>query len=232
VEVGGLLLEPRLHDWSIDEREYARQEVRRGRRHAYADLDPACTALIVLDMVPFFADTGPYFRGIVPNINALAGALRDAGGTVAWVLPEVGDRSDWAAGFYGEAVATMFAASGGVGPLRQRLWPELDARADDVWGEKSASSAFFPGRSTLPAARDDRDVETLLITGVVTSVCCESTARDAATLGYRIVFVADGTADVQDSVHNAALRTIYRTFGDVRPTTEVLAMIATGRAVA
>ena len=35
------MLEPRPHDWSIDEREYARQEVRRGRRHAYDDLDPA-----------------------------------------------------------------------------------------------------------------------------------------------------------------------------------------------
>lgn len=123
------LLEPRPHDWSIDEREYARQEVRRGRRHAYDDLDPACTALIVVDMVPFFADTGPYFRGIVSNINALAGALRDADGTVAWVLPEVSAPSDWAAGFFGDAVATMFAASGGVGPLQARLWHELDARA-------------------------------------------------------------------------------------------------------
>jgi nicotinamidase-related amidase len=223
-------LEPRPHDWSIDEREYARQEVRRGRRHAYDDLDPACTALIVVDMVPFFADTGPYFRGIVPNINALAGALRDADGTVAWVLPEVSAPSDWAAGFFGDAVATMFAASGGVGPLQARLWHELDARAGDVWAEKSASSAFFPGRSTLRASLADRDVDTFLITGTVTSVCCESTARDAATLGYRVVFLADGTADVQDLVHNAALRTIYRTFGDVRSTAEALGMIATGAA--
>jgi nicotinamidase-related amidase len=227
VETGGPL-EPRPHDWSIDEREYARQETMRGRRHAYDELDPARTALIVVDMVSFFADTGPYFCGTVPNINALAGALRDAGGTVAWVLPEVSAPSRWAVGFYGDAVAAMFAASGGVGPLRERLWPELDAWADDVWAEKSASSAFFPGRSTLPADLVDRDVDTLLITGAVTSVCCESTARDAATLGYRVVFVADGTADVEDSAHNATLRTIYRSFGDVRSAAEVLGMIAIG----
>ncbi|GAA0935115.1 isochorismatase family protein [Pseudonocardia zijingensis] len=219
---------PRPHDWSIEGREYARQEARRGRRYAYDDLDPARTALVVVDMVPFFADAGPYFRGVVPNINALAGALRDAGGTVAWVLPAVGPPSDWAVGFFGDSVAAMFAASGGVGSPRERLWHELDARAGDVWAEKSASSAFFPGRSTLPAGLADRDVDTLLITGVVTSVCCESTARDAATLGYRVVFVADGTADVRDSVHNATLRTVYRTFGDVRSTADALGMIAGG----
>jgi nicotinamidase-related amidase len=56
-------------------------------------------------------------------------------------------------------------------------------------------------------------------------VCCDSTARDASTLGYRVVLVADATADVNDAVHNAALRTTYRTFGDVRPTAGVLALI-------
>jgi ureidoacrylate peracid hydrolase len=108
------------------------------------------------------------------------------------------------------------------------LFAELEAHSDDVWAEKSAASAFFPGRSTLPASLAERNVDTVLITGTVTSVCCESTARDAATLGYRVVFVADGTAGVRDSVHNATLRTIYRSFGDVRPTTDVLELISAG----
>jgi nicotinamidase-related amidase len=99
-----------------------------------------------------------------------------------------------------------------------------------VWAEKSAASAFFPGRSTLPASLAERDVDTVLLTGTVTSVCCESTARDAATLGYRVVFVADGTADGWDRVHNATLRTIYRSFGDVRPTADVLTLIGVGAA--
>jgi nicotinamidase-related amidase len=220
------MTEARPQSWSIEEREYARQESRRGRRFAYEVLDPVRTALVVVDMVPFFADAGPHFRGIVPNINAIARALREAGGTVAWVLPETGPPSEWAIGFYGPAVATMFAASGGTGALRDRLYPELDARDDDVWAEKSAPSAFFPGRSTLPAALAARNLDTVLVTGTVTSVCCESTARDAAALGYRVVFVADGTADVRDSVRNATLRTVYRSFGDVRPTTEVLELIS------
>lgn len=220
------MTEARPQSWSIEEREYARQESRRGRRFAYEVLDPVRTALVVVDMVPFFADAGPHFHGIVPNINAIARGLREAGGTVAWVLPEVGPPSEWATGFYGPTVAAMFAASGGTGSPRERLFPELDAQADDVWAEKSAPSAFFPGRSTLPAALVARNVDTVLVTGTVTSVCCESTARDAAALGHRVVFVADGTADVRDSVRDATLRTVYRSFGDVRPTTEVLELIS------
>jgi nicotinamidase-related amidase len=215
----------RPHDWSIDEREYARQEDRRGRRFAYEYLDPTRTALVVVDMVPFF--TGA--RGVVPNINLLATAVREAGGTVAWVLPEVGAPSEWATDFYGPTVVELYAASGGTGSPQERLFPELEPEDDDVWAEKSATSAFFPGRSTLPAALAERQVDTVLITGTVTSVCCESSARDAATLGYRVVFVADGTADVRDSAHNATLRIVYRTFGDVRATSEVLELIAATR---
>lgn len=221
-------VEPKPQNWSVDEREYARHESRRGRRFAYEVLDPARTALVVVDMVRFFADAGPHFGGIVPNINAIADALREAGGTVAWVLPEVGPPSHWATGFYGPTVAATYAAAGGTGSRMERLFPELDARADDVWAEKSAPSAFFPGRSTLPESLEERNVDTVLITGTVTSVCCESTARDAATLGYRVVFVADGTADKSDSVRDATLRTIYRSFGDVRPAADVLALIAAG----
>ncbi|HTJ71144.1 MAG TPA: hypothetical protein VL551_26610 [Actinospica sp.] len=74
----------RLHDWTIEEREYARHEERRGTRHAYQRLDPVRTALVVIDMIPFYEESA-YVRGIVPNINAIAAALRSCGGTVAWV---------------------------------------------------------------------------------------------------------------------------------------------------
>lgn len=217
---------PRPHDWRISPREYARHESRRGRRHAFADLDPQRTALVVIDMVRFFAAENPYVRGIVPNINALARSLRSAQGTVAWVLPRSGSApSLWATEFYGTKVAALYAACGGQGAIGDRLWPELDGRAADVWVEKSAASAFFPGHSQLPEVLASKGVDTVLIAGTVTSVCCESSARDASTLGYRVVMVADGNADVQDEPHNATLRTIYRSFGDVRPTAEILDLI-------
>jgi nicotinamidase-related amidase len=224
-----MAIEPRVHDWRIDEREYARHETRRGRRHAFARIDPRRTALVVIDMVPFHVADSSSALGIVDHINALAGALRAAGGTVAWVLNGSGPPSAAMRARFGDEIAERYAAAGGDGPLPERLWPALRARPDDdVWVEKSAASAFFPGRCPLPGHLADRNIDTVLITGTVTSVCCESSARDAATLGYRVIMVADANADVGDDPHNATLRTIYRSFGDVRPTDAVLDLIATG----
>lgn len=49
--------------------------------------------------------------------------------------------------------------------------------------------------------------------------------RDASTLGYRVIMVADSNAAMRDQDHNATLHTIYRSFGDVRSTAEVIGMI-------
>ncbi|MGI5422239.1 isochorismatase family protein [Actinomadura luteofluorescens] len=219
--------EAQRHRWRIEAREYARHERRRGRRFAFTRLVPARTALIVIDMVPFFVSGNPYCRGIVPHIARLADALRGAGGTVAWVLPAVGERTAVADEFFGPEAAEMYRTSGGTGPMAERLWHDFVVRADDLLVEKSAASAFFPGRCPLPDLLEGRGVDTVLITGTVTNVCCESSARDASTLGLRVILVADANAARDDREHNATLHTVYRSFGDVRPTAEVLGMIET-----
>lgn len=224
-------MEAPLHDWHIEAREYARQEDRRGRRHAYESVVPVRTALVVIDMVPFFLNELPYTRGIVPNITRIAGALRDAGGTVAWVLPTNSAPTAASTAFYGDRVAAMYAASGGEGALAERLWHEFQIHEGDVLAEKSATSAFFPGRSTLPPLLEARGVDTVLVTGTLTNICCESTARDASTLGLRVIMVADANAARRDQDHNATLYNVYRSFGDVRPTDEVLDLIRAGAAV-
>lgn len=228
------MLDQKVHEWAIAQREYDRMEARRGRRHAFTSLDPTRTALVVVDAVPFFVEDPdlPYTRGVLPHITALADALRAAGGTVAWVVsPGAGTApTPLAVEFHGERVARAFAASGGAGSLRDRLWSGFDVRPEDLLVEKSAASAFFPGRCDLPDLLADRDVDTVVITGMVTSVCCESSARDAATLGHRVIFVADANAGVDDTAHNATLTTVYRTFGDVRPTSDVLELVRAGTA--
>ncbi|WP_278262662.1 isochorismatase family cysteine hydrolase [Nocardia sp. AG03] len=215
------------HDWRIDEREYARHEGRRGRRFAYPWIVGARTALVVVDMVPFFVEANAYCRVIVPRVNRLAEVVRAVGGAVAWVLPGGGEPTAAAIEFFGARVAESYSRTGGSGELRDRVYSGLATDADDLYVEKSAPSAFFPGRCPLPGLLERRGVDTVLITGTVTNVCCESSARDAATLGFRTIMVADGNATRTDREHNATLHTIYRSFGDVRPTADLIEMLTT-----
>ena len=173
-----------MHEWHIEPREYERHEARRGRRHAYESLDPHRTALVVVDMVPFFLTENPYARGIVPNIRALAAALRTAGGTAAWVVPAVAAPTPAMVEFFGDTVAATYAASGGPGAPRDRVSNEFDIGEGDLVVEKTSAGAFFPGRCELPELLQQRGVDTVLVTGTVANVCCESTARDASTQGF------------------------------------------------
>jgi nicotinamidase-related amidase len=217
-----------LHDWHVEEREYLRHEERRGRRHAFGALDPARTALVVVDMVPFFVEESAYCRGIVPNVNLLADELRSAGCVVAWVVPGFREPTARDREFFGDEVAERYAGSGGAGTPVERLWSGLSVAEEDLVAEKTANSAFFPGRSTLPAMLAERGVDTLVVTGTVTSVCVEATVRDAATLGHRVILVADACAAMRDRDHNATLHIVYRSYGDVRSTADVLDLVRAG----
>ena len=159
-------------------------------------------------------------------MNRLSRGLRAAGGRVAWVVPAADTAADEQ--FLGPDVANAYRASGGAGPVRDRIWPGLCTEDADLYAEKTAPSAFFPGRSDLDDRLRSRGVDTVLIAGTVANVCCESSARDASTLGYRVVMVADANAANTDDELDAALHTIYRSFGDVRSTSEVLAAIEQG----
>ncbi|KAH8821920.1 Isochorismatase-like protein [Xylogone sp. PMI_703] len=104
------------------------------------------------------------------------------------------------------------------------LWSELDIREaeGDLLVEKRMFSAFIQGSSDLDSILRQRGIDTLLITGTVTSVCCESTARDAMMRNYRVVMVSDANAAFTDHEHNVALSAFYGTFGDVMPTDMVI----------
>jgi nicotinamidase-related amidase len=216
-----------MHDWRIADREYARHRERRGRLNAFETIAPARTALIVIDMIPFFLDQNRHCRDIVPNINRIADALRHTGGTVAWVLPSPHEPyPELADEFYGPEIARLYRNSAPGDHLPAKLGHGLEHRPTDLFVEKSGPSAFFPGLCPLPATLRERGVDTVLIVGTVTNVCCESSARDARAQGFRVVMVADANAARTDAEHNATLHTIYRSFGDVRPTAEILALIA------
>jgi len=195
-------------------------------------LDPARTALIVVDLQVGFVEEGypgygPHVRDILPNVNRLAAALRAAGGLVVHTRhttlddpvrgppPWQKNRPDMQAYF----------ASLEPGAPGHALHPALDVAGEDVVIDKVRYSAFLPISSPLDEILRTRNIDTVIITGTVTNICCESSARDAEMMGYRVFFVADATAAISDDQHNATLAIMTMVFADVRLTDDMIALI-------
>jgi len=217
-----------MHKLSIPQSVIDRVVARHGREHVHADMVPAKTALVVVDMQNAFMLPGVAHapclmaQEIVPNINKLAGAVRQTSGTVVWIKTAYTDETleDWSTlydmlGPKGQQKRAEALARGSKG---YDLWPALDVRAEDLTVEKNRYSAFIQGSSDLADVLRARGLDTLLITGTVTNVCCESTARDAMMLNFKTVMITDGNAAVTDEDHNAALTAFYLIFGDIMST--------------
>ncbi|PKP84332.1 MAG: isochorismatase [Alphaproteobacteria bacterium HGW-Alphaproteobacteria-2] len=231
-----------MHQTAIRQQIIDRVTARRGRLHIFDHLDPARTALVVIDMQNTFVAPGapaevPAARGIVEAINRLASGLRARGGAVIWISHAniaAGNSSDWA-GFFERFVAADVRrrtveslAPGGEG---QRTWPELDVAEGDIHLVKNRYSALIPGSSNLERALRSLGLDTLLIAGTKTNVCCESTARDAMMLDFNVVMVSDACAALSDEEHRATLETAIQNFGDVLSAEECLALMPPAQAI-
>ena len=58
----------------------------------------------------------------------------------------------------------------------------------------------------------------------MTNICCESSARDAGELDYKVIMISDALSG-QAHGHEATLATFYRIFGDVRPSEDVIRLL-------
>jgi ureidoacrylate peracid hydrolase len=216
--------------WAVD-----RVIKRRGAEHVFEDFDPARTALIVIDMQNAFMLPAVAFvviktaPEIVPNINRLATAVRSAGGTVVWIRMTYTDQAsvDWSACYRlttpeinrRRSVALAKGAKG------HEIWDTMEVHPDDQMIEKTRFSALIQGSSDLDQFLRERDIDTLIITGCLTDVCCESTARDAMMLNYNAIMVTDANAADTDDDHNNALTAFYTTFGDIMPTDMIVDLL-------
>ncbi|MEJ8572779.1 isochorismatase family cysteine hydrolase [Microbaculum marinum] len=206
---------------------------RRGRLHLFDTLDAARTAMVVIDMQKTFCEPGapaevPGSRDIVDTINRLAEGLRRAGGTVIWCTHAnigTGTGSDWRNFFdyfVADDVRSRTIESLSPGGSGQDIWPDLKVEDGDIRLFKNRYSALVPGSSQLERVLRSLDIDTLLICGTKTNVCCESTARDAMMMDFKVVMVSDGTAALSDAEHQATLENIIQQFGDVMSTDEIL----------
>ena len=208
---------------------------RRGRLHIFEALRASRTALVVIDMqynfvAPDAASAVPAAREIVPNINRLAAAVRKAGGLVAWVQATYTREGPgyWPLFFdymVSPDVSARILAGLAEGSPGHALWHELDVRPDDLKVKKNRYSAFFPGASDLPQALASRGIDTVLIAGTMTNVCCEASARDAMAAGFKTVVIADANAAQSEAEHIGALATLAQYIGDVRTAEDAIGLL-------
>jgi ureidoacrylate peracid hydrolase len=209
---------------------------RRGRVHVFDRPDPRRTALLVIDMQnAFLMDSVahspiPLAREIVPNINCLADAVRQAGGLVVWITMAATEESLVSWSVCNDDLSTPERREKRYeamreGSIGQELWAGLDVRDGDARIRKMRYSALIQGSSRLEALLRERGIDTLVVTGTVTGVCCESTARDAMMLNFKTIMVSDACAARTDTEHATALVSFYVTFGDVMTTDEVVAAL-------
>lgn len=203
---------------------------KRGRRRVFDRLEPRESALVVIDMQEFYVRDVPAALAIIPNINRLAQAFRERGGQVAWVSMVAGEngRSLWPLyheSFFTPENARRHRENLTRGHPGQKLCEELDRRLEDIHAEKQRFSAFIEKYSDLPQRLEARGIRNVAIAGMLTNFCCETSARDAMMLDYRVVMVSDANAARFQDDHEVGFQTVYQSFGDVVTAEELLGEI-------
>ena len=224
-----------MHKIALPQAAIDRVLKRRKSLHVFNDIDPARTAHVVVDLQNGFMAEGqpaeiPTAREIVPNVNRISAALRSTGGLVIYIQNTIDAAakeawSNWFTYMSGDGRREAMEAAFADGSYGHSLWPGLEVLPQDIRVKKNRFGAFVPGSSDLHAVLQARGIDTVIITGTATNVCCESTARDAFMLNYRTLVVSDANATVSDEAHNASLNALFVRFADVFTTDEIVDLL-------
>lgn len=196
--------------------------------------DPVTTALLVIDMQNLFVHEdqpmgNAHARDIVPNINRIVHSVRDGGGHIFWIRHTFSDQAPFAVPSWQLSPENGWVALGREvlrpGQFAHQIYGKLDRDPTDTTVDKHRASAFESNSSDLAARLKDIGIDTIIVTGTYTNACCESTARSASMLDYKVLFVADATATATDEEHNAALLNLRLCFADVVFTDDLLRRI-------
>ena len=204
------------------------------------DLDPTRTAVLVVDMQNAFASPGGMFdrvgvpigsiRDTVAPTRATVDAARQAGLKVIYL--KMGFRADLSdLGTMGGAQERFFAHMGiPDGVLTRDEWgtdivDELAPELDDAVVYKTRFSGFY--ETELDDLLRAAGITHLIVTGCTTSICVESTVRDAFFRDYTCIVLEDCTAEpmganLSRTNHDATLLLVERVFGSVSRGTDLI----------
>jgi biuret amidohydrolase len=216
------------------------------------ELDPARTALIIVDMQRYF--TQPAFpftdlfeklspgvcsgylrrvrESVIPSIQRLLDQFRSNGSLVVFtaVGTETQDGSDlacWARALDETGLNLLGTRiHPPVGDPSWQIDPALEPRSEEIVVNKLSAGTF--ATTDLASQLRSRGIDRVVVTGVVTDVCVSTTAREAADRNFKVVVVSDACTTFSEKLHQANLETLH-VFGWVRSTDDVLRMTQKAR---
>jgi len=182
-------------------------------------LDPERCALLVIDMNRYFAHHEgrcflPAAEAITPRIEAVLEAWRTRGGAV--IFTRHGHAGPHDLGVMGKFWGDYIKADEPDAEILPRLAP-----ADDELVIRKTTYDAFVGTELEQSLRS-RGIEQVLVTGVLTHMCCETTARSAFCRGFEAYVVADGTATSSEDRHLCSLMAMADSVAVVMSASEVL----------
>ncbi len=194
--------------------DYRKYQIRRWR------IRPEKSALLVIDMQNYFLDVA---YPIINNTKALIHAFRKEGLPVIFTQHthrnlevDGGLLAEW----WGKESMEVFSPGRWEWEIIEEIKP---LQNDVVINDKTRYSAFYKTR--LEAILKELKVEDLVICGVMTNYCCETTARDAFNRDFRVFFVEDATSTDDAFLHNATLCNLASGFATIVNTREVISGI-------
>ena len=209
-------------------------------RHLLLDLaaivTPSHTALVAIDMQNDFCADDGYTRkitrrdvstcqAVVEPITRLAAGAGRAGVPIVWVKADYDPR---------HLPAPILAK-------RQASGKDIPYCVAGTWGAEFYGVAPDPGDLVVTKHRHsafrgteldnllrDRRIESLVIVGVQTHVCVESTLRDASAHGYYVVVPRDCVGSHTPDLHEATLKSVQMHFGEVTTSAELVRIWSAG----
>lgn len=178
------------------------------------------SALMVIDMQKFFLDsTSPTFTcggiPIIPNIKNLLNEFRKAERPIIYTkhvhnssLNDAGIMEWWWEGMCIE------------GSPESEVHDDIAPIAGEKVILKHRYSAFY--NTDLETVLRVLKIEDLVITGIMSNMCCESTARDAYFRDYKVHFLADASGSVTEEMHLATLLNLGFGFANITTTENIL----------
>ncbi|MFB9907807.1 cysteine hydrolase family protein [Allokutzneria oryzae] len=187
-------------------------------------LDPAHTALLVMDCQPAILALLPEGGALLDRVEAAIADVRASGGTVAYV--RVGfTETDWDAipatnkSFAPVAQHRLMHHEDPAFAIHERLAPQE--------GDITVRKIRYGGMSTtdLDQRLRERGITTLVVSGVSTSGVVLSTVLDAADRDYLLHVLSDGVADPDAEAHNVLLQHVFPTRATVIDTAQLRALL-------